>query len=84
MDLLEKLSSKLDNGIFAITGISKNAGKTSFLNQLIPGLAGKKLGIMTTGRDGETTDAVFGNRKPAVKLPAGGLFTTTSGVLEAL
>lgn len=81
-DVLQNLADEIKDGIYAIAGISKNSGKTSFLNQLITCLAGKKLGIMTTGWDGEATDAVYGNPKPAVKLPANTCFTTVSSVLD--
>ncbi len=71
-------------GIFAIAGICKNSGKTSFLNYLLAGLAGRKLGVLTTGRDGEAVDKVFSNPKPAVQLPAGTLFTGTPASLDKL
>jgi hypothetical protein len=83
-DLLQNIVCNLSEGIYAITGICKNAGKTSLLNHIIPYFTGKALGIMTTGRDGEATDAVSGNQKPGVQLPAEVLFTTVSPVLEAL
>jgi hypothetical protein len=81
-DPVQAIACNISEGIYAVTGICKNAGKTSFLNHLIPYLADKVLGIVTTGRDGETTDAVFGNQKPGVKLPAGAYFTTVSSVIE--
>lgn len=75
---------KLDSGIYAIAGISKNCGKTSFLNWLSTQLENIKLGILTTGRDGETTDLVYGNSKPSVNLSANTIFSTTSDSIEKL
>lgn len=72
------------DGIYAIAGISKNSGKTAFLNYLSAQLETRKLGILTTGRDGEDKDVVFGNAKPAVRLNRGTLFTTLPEVLAKL
>jgi hypothetical protein len=74
----------LVKGIYAIVGISKNSGKTSFLNYLISHLNGKSLGVMTTGRDGEEQDTVYGNAKPAVRLAAGTVFTAVPAAFEKL
>lgn len=76
--------SALAKGIHAIAGISKNSGKTSFLNYLTAQLEGRRLGILTTGRDGEDRDVVFGNVKPSVRIKAGTLFTTTAEALAIL
>ncbi|HOD17921.1 MAG TPA: hypothetical protein PKJ14_04675 [Candidatus Cloacimonadota bacterium] len=74
----------LSGGIYAIAGICKNAGKTSFLNYLLEALEGTRLGVLTTGRDGEAKDEVFGNVKPAVRLPENTLFTASVKTLEKL
>lgn len=76
--------SALAKGIHAIAGISKNSGKTSFLNYLTAQLEGRRLGILTTGRDGEDRDVVFGNVKPSVRIKAGTLFTATAEALAKL
>jgi hypothetical protein len=76
--------SALAKGIHAIAGISKNSGKTSFLNYLTSRLEGRQVGVLTTGRDGEDRDVVFGNTKPTVRLKAGTLFTATSEALTKL
>jgi hypothetical protein len=75
---------ELDKGIYAIAGICKNSGKTSFLNWLLTQLTGRAIGVLTTGRDGEELDLVYGNPKPSVKLSAGTLFTSTSGTIDKL
>lgn len=71
-------------GIYCIAGICKNSGKTSFLNYLIQHNTGKRLGILTTGRDGETKDCLFGTPKPQVKLPPDTLFTTDTANVDRL
>jgi hypothetical protein len=75
---------QLDNGIYCLGGICKNAGKTSFLNTLLSQNIYKPMGVLTTGRDGEERDTVFGNLKPSVHMPANTLFTTASPVLDEL
>ncbi|MBN2830448.1 MAG: hypothetical protein JXR56_09030, partial [Candidatus Cloacimonetes bacterium] len=57
-----------ENTVVAITGLSKNAGKTSLLNWLIRSFPDYRYGITTTGRDGEEKDLVFGTDKPKVKV----------------
>lgn len=73
---------RLKNGIYAIAGICKNCGKTSLLNSLLIRFRTKKTGVLTTGRDGEEKDVVFGNPKPAVNLPRNTFFTSTSEIVE--
>jgi len=74
----------IENGIYTIAGICKNSGKTSFLNWLLTQITGSSIGVLTTGRDGEEIDLVYGNPKPSVKLAAGTLFTSTSGTIDKL
>jgi hypothetical protein len=66
----------------AVLGTVKNAGKTETINKLIEEAAGAGLyiGITGSGRDGERLDGVFGNPKPAVRLPAGSLVLTYAGL----
>ena len=68
MGLLKELSTKYKT--LSIVGMSKNAGKTTALNYLIEEAMdeGLKLGITSTGRDGETQDLVTGTEKPRVYL----------------
>ncbi len=56
--------------ITALIGLSKNAGKTSFLNWLSAHLEITQAGIITTGRDGEDFDLVSKQKKPKVFIPA--------------
>jgi len=68
MGLIYDLSQKYKT--LSIVGMSKNAGKTTALNYLIEEAMdeGVRLGITSTGRDGETEDLVTGTEKPRVYL----------------
>lgn len=75
---------QIESGIYAIAGISKNSGKTSFLNWILAKVDNVSTGVLTTGRDGEETDLLFGNPKPAAKLPTNTIFTSNSETLDKL
>ncbi|MCL1827058.1 MAG: hypothetical protein FWG20_03355 [Candidatus Cloacimonetes bacterium] len=66
----------------AIVGLSKNAGKTTFLNWFLKQVKIPKIAVTTTGRDGEDIDLVTGYKKPKVFLPSNVLFTTFDSVLD--
>lgn len=68
MGLLYDLSTKYKT--LSIIGMAKNAGKTTALNFLIEEAMdeGIKLGVTSTGRDGEMEDLVTGTEKPRVYL----------------
>lgn len=68
MGLLTDLSTKYKT--LSIIGMAKNAGKTTALNFLIEEAMdeGLKLGVTSTGRDGEMEDLVTGTEKPRVYL----------------
>jgi len=77
----------------SVVGMAKNAGKTTTLNYLIEEAEdeGVRLGVTSTGRDGESIDLVTGTEKPRVYLypetivsvPTG-LFDSVSAGLEIL
>ncbi|HPY97133.1 MAG TPA: hypothetical protein PL063_07960 [Candidatus Cloacimonadota bacterium] len=72
-----------DNKIITIAGLSKNAGKTSFLNYLIQSYPKpNNLAVTTTGHDGEDFDFLTGLSKPKIKLKAGNYFTCLSETLK--
>ena len=73
MELLKELSKNYKT--ISIVGMAKNAGKTTALNFLIEEAVdeGVRLGITSTGRDGETTDLVTETEKPRVYLYEGTL-----------
>ena len=68
MGLLQELSKEFKT--VSIVGMAKNAGKTTALNYLIEEAydEGIRLGITSTGRDGETVDLVTETEKPKVYL----------------
>ncbi len=67
----------------AITGMCKNAGKTTFLNWLTTSLSQVgQVALLTTGRDGEDYDLVGGHEKPKVFIPQNSIFVTHSNILE--
>ena len=67
--------------IVAVVGLSKNAGKTTFLNWYLKrcsasGTQYPVAGVTTTGRDGEDIDLVTNDKKPSVSLPRDVYFTS--------
>ncbi len=70
------------NGITVIVGLAKNAGKTSLLNWLLYHNKKKSIGVITTGRDGEETDLVYGTPKPKVFIPPNSLYTVRKQILK--
>ena len=66
----------------AIVGLSKNSGKTSFLNWFLKKQNNKRVAVTTTGRDGEDIDTITGEEKPKVRLPKNTIFTTFGSVLS--
>ena len=73
----------LDDGVksVAIVGTAKNVGKTVTMNHLLSKLAGRGLvvGLVSSGRDGETTDCFTGEPKPSVVPPEGAWIATAEG-----
>lgn len=63
--------------------MAKNSGKTVALNQLIYEAMEEdiKLGLISTGRDGETEDVVTETEKPKIFAETGTYFTTTTEML---
>lgn len=67
----------------AIVGTAKNVGKTVTMNYLVSELSARGLtvGLVSSGRDGETIDAFTGQPKPSVVAPQGAWIATAEGVL---
>lgn len=67
----------------AIVGTAKNVGKTVTMNYLISALTGCGItvGLVSSGRDGEVTDAFTGEPKPSIVPPEGAWIATAEGVL---
>ena len=73
----DKFLKTIDNSKYTvIVGLSKNAGKTSFLNWLLKQYQKERVGIFTTGREGEDSDLVFGHEKPKAFIPSESIFTS--------
>jgi hypothetical protein len=71
--LLKRIKNKRN---IAVIGLSKNAGKTTFVNWLARSLENFKIAMITTGRDGEEQDLVEGHRKPKVYIPKNTIYST--------
>ena len=74
--------------VITVIGMAKNTGKTTTLNRLISdaGSMGLRIGIVSTGRDGEATDVFTGREKPQVYAQKGAYFAATEeslGVCKA-
>ncbi len=79
---LRALLDNTDTRVIAVTGLSKNAGKTSILNWLIKSNPLHQYGILSTGRDGEDIDTVFATPKPKVNLIKGSIFCCDTNSLK--
>ncbi len=84
-DLLH-LTGLQDLQSLAIVGLSKNAGKTTFLNHLVAAwqdsAEARPLALTSIGRDGETEDILSGYEKPRIYVPAGTLIASAAGALQ--
>lgn len=78
MNLADKIKGKT---VF-ITGAKKNVGKTTFLNYAANVLRHNKIGLLSIGIDGESTDGVFGNPKPKVIVEKDDLFISCDSALK--
>ncbi len=81
MNLIELIYPQ--NRIVSIVGTAKNAGKTVTLNEIIAeaDAKGVKLGLISTGRDGERRDVLTNTEKPPIYVRKGTIVTTVEGVL---
>lgn len=68
----------------SIVGTSKNAGKTSTLNEIISQSheKGIRLGLVSTGRDGERRDVLTDMEKPPVYVRRGTVLTTVESAIK--
>lgn len=65
----------------AVTGLSKNAGKTTVLGRLAAAFSGERMALSSVGLDGETVDLVTGTGKPLVRAEAGTLVASAEKLL---
>jgi len=78
-----KKLERFRNRVTFISGSSKNAGKTTFLNYLLPRLrTGGDLVYLSVGIDGEKKDRVFGNEKPAIEAVPGDYVITCEDMMN--
>ena len=80
----KKLKSKHPFSIFFM-GLSKNAGKTTALNYFrsqLQQMTTRPLVLLSTGYDGEDTDAISGLVKPKITMSPGNLFVTSEDVIQ--
>lgn len=82
MRLIEDILNNNYNTV-SIIGLAKNAGKTVTLNYLIGEAEslGIKIGITSTGRDGESTDLVTQTHKPSILVTEGTIVATAKKTL---
>lgn len=79
--LLDNLYNKYK--VVSIVGMAKNSGKTVVLNHLIAEAIREDivLGIVSTGRDGESVDLVTETEKPKIFAEVGTIIATTTEML---
>lgn len=72
------------NKIVSIVGTSKNAGKTVTLNEIISQAheKGIRLGLISTGRDGERKDVLTQTEKPPIHVCRGTILTTVESAIK--
>ncbi len=70
--------------IVSVVGMSKNAGKTVALNEIITECDRENvtLGLTSIGRDGESEDVVTWTHKPTIYVERGTLIATAEGLYE--
>jgi hypothetical protein len=72
------------NKIVSIVGTCKNAGKTVTLNEIINQAHenGIRLGLISTGRDGERKDVLTNTEKPPIFVRRGTVLTTAESAIK--
>ena len=76
-DLVSQYSS------VSISGMCKNAGKTTVLNNIISNAPqSETLALTSIGRDGESVDTVTGTEKPGIYIRQGSIFATAENLLS--
>lgn len=72
------------NKTIAIVGTFKNAGKTVTLNEIITQAheKGIRLGLISTGRDGERKDVLTNTEKPPIYVRRGTFLTTVESAIK--
>lgn len=83
IDFYKKVVSNLPKTV-SIIGLAKNVGKTTTLNRVLryAGEQGIKIGLASSGWDGERHDSVTGKAKPSITPPVGTIIVTTDSCLQ--
>ena len=73
---------ELRNKVSFISGSSKNAGKTTYLNYLLTNIRGQiEFAFLTIGIDGEGKDQIFGNDKPVIETEEGDVLLSCESMM---
>jgi len=82
MQIIDLIQGKYN--IISVIGMSKNAGKTVALNELLCEAAGKKMiiGLTSIGRDGEKQDIVTCTEKPLIYVMEGTYIATAESLFN--
>ncbi|MDQ7825735.1 MAG: hypothetical protein RDV48_23240 [Candidatus Eremiobacteraeota bacterium] len=83
-DSLYDLAAVGNEKALSVIGLAKNVGKTTTLNYLMSEASkrpGTRLGISSTGWDGEAFDSITGMPKPRIIVPRGAVIATTEHCL---
>lgn len=74
---------ELRDKVTFISGNSKNSGKTTFLNYLLPRMRLlTEFAFLTIGVDGERKDQIFGTDKPVIETEKGDVFLSCENLLN--
>ncbi len=79
----DKINEQFRDKVTFISGSSKNAGKTTFLNYLLPRLReGGNFAFLTIGIDGERKDHIWGTDKPQIETLVGDYLLTSEYLMN--
>ncbi|MDQ0418326.1 hypothetical protein J2Z48_002518 [Croceifilum oryzae] len=79
---MKQWSQREDLQVLSLVGISKNAGKTTFLNGLGRAWSAESVGLFSIGVDGEAQDVWSGRSKPEVRVHKDWIVATSGVCLQ--
>lgn len=84
MAVTDRIELPSDSSTVAFVGTAKNSGKTTTLNWLLARAvdAGRTVGLVSIGVDGEEIDAIADLAKPQIHLPEGHWIATAADAFE--
>lgn len=73
-----------EESVICVVGVAKNCGKTTTLNYLVSAAraAGRTIGLVSVGIDGESTDVLIGSAKPPIGVVPGQLVASSRTALQ--